>query len=311
VIAPERWRKHSGARPPVRFLQAATLFGAYAMGAPWLNVWLGRRLPDRPGALLVYEAAGLGLVVLLVAVWPGRDRGIAAGAVEPAERPRPLAAAGAALFLLGLSALLLRLVDPLYDDREFSLRSLETPAALLTFFASLPLGVAAEELIFRACQKRLRQALPRGASIAAVGLCFSLYHWAPGAALDRHLIETLVAVFAGGLILASVYERTRSVPLLIAIHLIYDLLAVAQASLNVDRRAAAEAALFALWIGGCGWLAWQGRRAAVAGSLPGPERAESHATGRSEVRPMAWLAALAFGGALPLALAWIRMRRAF
>jgi len=287
------------------------LFGAYAMGAPWLNAWLFRRLPDRPGALLVYEAAGFGLAVLLVVVWPGRDCGIAAGAAEPAERPRPLAAAGAALFLLGLSALLLRLIDPLYDDSEFSLRSLGTGTALLAFFASLPFGVAAEELIFRACQKRLRQALPRGASIAAVGLCFSLYHWAPGAALDRHMIETLVAVFAGGLVLASVYERTRSVPLLVAIHLIYDLLAVAQASLNVERRVAAEAVLFALWIGGSGWLAWQGRRAAVAGAVPDPERAVSHATGRNEARPMAWLAALAFGGALPLALAWLRLRRGF
>lgn len=307
MITSEAWRGPSAVRPPVRFLQAAALFGAYAMGAPWLYAWLGRRLPDRPWTLPVLEAAAFGLAFLLVAVWPGRGRGIPARAREPAAPPRRIAAAGAALFLLGLSALVLRLIDPLYDDREFSLRSLGTRAALVAFFVSLPLGVAAEEMIFRACQKRLREALPRGASIAAIGLCFSLYHWAPGAALDRHLIETLIALFAGGLILAAVYERTRSVPLLVAIHLVYNLLAVAQASLNVDRRAGAEAALFALWIAGSGALAWRGRRAAG----PGPARAVGHATGRNEVRPVAWLAALAFGGALPLALAWLRVRHGF
>src|SRR5437773_3785096 len=140
------------------------------------------------------------------------------------------------------------------------LRSLLAPGVLVDFVLTLPFAVAAEEMIFRGCQRRLRMILGPAPTIVAVGLCFAAYHWVPGSPVDRHEIETWLATFAGGAVLAAAYERTASVLLLIAIHLVYDTLAVAQTCLHVGHERAAEAVLFLVWLAAAGALAWRLRR---------------------------------------------------
>jgi membrane protease YdiL (CAAX protease family) len=224
-----------------------------------------------------------------------------------------ISAALQALFVLGLLALAFRLIDPAFDEQEFIRRGVTAPGVLAELLAMLPFGVAAEELVFRNCQRRLRRALNPAASVLAVSLAFALYHRVPGTPLDRHEIETLLATFAGGLVLSITYERAASLSLLIVVHLSYDLLAVAQAWLNVERLRLAEAFLFLLWIGFSGLLAW-GRRGAFPprhGTLSGVTVAEAGSLYLHRSRAMPWIASLFFGAAVPFLLAWIRTRLSF
>ena len=297
------------------YLQALALFAAYALGYPWLASWCSLHLPARPGSWLFLEATTLGGVVLLVVAF-GRGAFTACGA--PAGRPRGdgMLVALQALFLLGVLALALRVVDPAYDDREFSLRSLETPAALLEFLAVLPFGIAAEELIFRSCQKRLRLILRPAPAIVAVALGFAAFHWVPWTPLDGHQVETLLGTFAGGLLLAWAYERTASVRLLIAIHLVYDGLAVGQTWMHVGRARAAEAALFIVWLAATGGLAaarsglWRGG-SILTGVAPAGEPVPDRPPEPATQRVAGWMAAAVFGCGVPLLLAWIRIRLGF
>jgi len=220
------------------------------------------------------------------------------------------------LCLLGALALALRLIDPSYDAREFSLRSLEAPSALLEFLAALPFGVAAEELIFRSCQRRLRLILPPAPAVVAVALGFAAFHWVPWSPVDGHQIETLLGTFAGGLLLAAAYERTASLRLLIAIHLVYDCLAVAQTWTHVGDARGAEATIFIVWLAATGGLTAARARLGRRGSIPAgvapaggpfPDRPLEPAARRAD----GWVAAVVFGCGVPVLLAWVRLRLGF
>ena len=144
----------------------------------------------------------------------------------------------------------------------------------------------------------------------AVSLAFSLYHRVPGTPMDRHEVESLAATFAGGIVLAAAYERSASLPLLIAIHLAYDGLAVAQGWLNFQRLRIAEACLFLLWLGASGLLLRRlSRLGRARGAQPSWDGLE--AAGMRLSVPVAWAAALLFGGAIPVLLVWIRTRLEF
>jgi membrane protease YdiL (CAAX protease family) len=303
------------ARPVLLFVQALALVAVLSPGYPLFKSWCGARLPGGAGGLLVAESAALALVILLVALF---DR--VAAPIEPRAaacldaRATPgareaLAQALLTLFALGLLALALRVADPLYDDRELRLRGLASARALGMFLLVLPFGVAAEEIIFRACQRRLRSMLAPVPCIAAVGLCFSAYHWAPGTPLDRQMTLSLLAALAGGLALAHAYERIGSVAWLIAIHLVYDALAVAQAWLDVARARLAEFALFAAWLALAGGIGSRLRRpGAVAGAPGGAKNLRTVSAGGPATNLLQWIAALGFGLLYPLLLAWIRIR---
>jgi membrane protease YdiL (CAAX protease family) len=277
------------------YVQALLVYAIYSVGYPWFAA----RVPPMRGRFVFVEAASLVLVGIGVALldFRGLPAGFFSGARDRWTRGVPTALQ--VLGLLGLIALALRVADPGFDDLEFSDRGLDTPAALVGMLALLPFGVAAEELVFRTCQKRLRRVLSASTTCAGVALAFALFHWVPGTPLDRHLIETLLATFAGGLAFAVAYEKTASLPLLVAVHLAYDILAVTQGWLNVRHEGVLEAALFLIWIGGGGALAFSFRRRAVHRSGGEPER--------RRVSALAWIAALGFGGVFPLILAWMRL----
>lgn len=296
----------------VPYLEALLLFSIYAVGYPWFALLCNLRLPQVRGRWVVEEAASLLLVTILIVL-------LNCGNLRAMLRPWSRAGWGAgipsafqALFLLGLLALVFRLFDPAFDEREFTQRGMTSPGALAELLAMLPFGVTAEELVFRTCQTRLRCVLHPAAAILAVSLAFALYHRVPGTPLDRHAIEMLIATCAGGLVLSIAYERTASLPLLIVVHLSYDYLAVAQGWLNVQHLRLAEVCLFLLWIGSTGLIAW--RRRAINHGIELPAVSAKGTGGSLELSTnwvMPWFAALIFGAACPLLLAWMRMRLGF
>ena len=303
-----------GMRPPTSwptFFEAALLFAAYAMGYPWFAAWCGRHLPPGRGRWVLEEALSLCLVVLLVSAF--RLAGARTTPWMPQAGPSPgkRAILSRALLLLGLLALAFRCLDPAFDEAEFALRGMSTPGALAELLAMLPFGVAAEELIFRFCQARLRHALGAWPAILGISLAFALYHRVPGTPWDRHEIETLAGTFAGGLVLAAAYARIGRLLPLIALHLVYDLLAVLQGWLHVTHRSAAELCLFLVWIG-ASWMA-AGRPGLRAPVSRGEERVSGEAsrTREGQGAMISWLAALLFGAGWPAVLAWIRLRVGF
>jgi len=259
---------------------------------------------------LALEAATLGFSVLLVALFDGETFRVPATNRGPGSA-RGIPNAGSTLFLLGAVALALRVIDPLYDAKEFGLRSIATPAAWLELLAVLPFGAATEEMIFRSCQKRLRELLGSAPAIVAIALCFALYHWAPGSPLDRHAIEMLIATFIGGLAFAVAYERTGGLLLLVSIHLAYNFLAVAQTWMHLVHDIVSEAGLFSFWLTLAGALAWSGRLSRGGFDAPSAEVASPQSRAPATSRLFAWIFALGFGCVLPLLLAWIRIALRF
>jgi membrane protease YdiL (CAAX protease family) len=310
----ETRERNKGLRPILfPYLEALLLFALYAVGYPWFALWCHQHLPKVRGRWLVEEAVSLLLVTIVIALL---NRGNFRAILHPSPGvgwAAGIPVAFQTLFLLGLLALAFRLIDPAFDEREFTQRGVTSPGILAELLGMLPFGVAAEELVFRTCQSRLRGVLNPPAAILAVSLAFALYHRVPGTPLDRHQIETLIATFTGGLVLSIAYERTASLPLLIVVHLSYDLLAVAQGWLNVQHLRLAEACLFLLWIAPSGLLAWR-RRRAIPRELELPAGSFRESDAPRELRTtsaMPWIASLFFGVAVPLGLAWLRMRLSF
>ncbi|MCI0657094.1 MAG: CPBP family intramembrane metalloprotease [Acidobacteria bacterium] len=311
----EETRERDKSLRPILFpyLEALLLFALYAVGYPWFALWCHRHLPKVRGRWVVEEAVSLLLVMMLIALL---NRGNFRGILHPSPRAGwvgGIPVAFQTLFLLGLLALACRVIDPAFDEREFTLRGVTSSGILAELLAMLPFGVAAEEIVFRTCQNHLRRALRPAGAILAVSLAFALYHWVPGTPLDRHQIETLLATFTGGLVLSIAYERTASLPLLIVVHLSYDILAVVQGWLNVQHLRLAEACLFLLWIAPAGLLVWRSRRAIPRGlELPAGPFRESDAPGEmGATSAMRWMASLFFGVAVPLGLSWMRTRLGF
>jgi membrane protease YdiL (CAAX protease family) len=256
--------------------------------------------PGRPGAAWAADAAALAAAAAAASA--------ARGWLAP-RRPRPgayggggraAATASAALALMGIAALAVRLLDPAFDEREFARRGLGDPSTLGNFLILIPFAVAAEQIVFRTCQDGIRRWLGPAGACCAVSGAFAIHHVDLARGLGAHEATTLLAAGAGGLVLALLYEVTPSVTLVAAVHLAHDVLAVAQARLNVHGRAPAEAALFAAWILAPGLaaagLAWGRGRIRPPGPSGEPGRGRWARAG----------AAAAFGIALPALMSYLR-----
>ncbi len=229
-------------------VEALALYAAFIMGIrygmPVLDAWWG----SWP---LGWFARDLGLLLALGALLLLVDRiGVLSSQTDVERRSmrHKLAWTAAAIAALGLLAVLVRILDPGYDDWEFGRHGLDSLSALWHFLVTLPLAVIVEEFVFRACQRRLRFVGGSLFAVLVITFAFAWIHVRIGPGMTIHEMTGTAAFLAGGLLLATLFELSRSVPLLIGVHLVYDFLAVAQAWLHVQRRFAAEVILFAIWI---------------------------------------------------------------
>ncbi len=175
------------------------------------TLWLGA---SSVAAILVYS---LGLFIL-------RRRG------QPyvlLERPRPresLAAVAAMLGCMGFATLYMTVVNLFALHSDFMAGQLERYAELAGSLTTDHLGLqilvicvlvpAAEELLFRGilCGELLRVAR-EPVVILVSALVFSVFHW--------NLIQSGY-VLAAGVVLGAVYVWTRSLPLVMVLHGIYN-----------------------------------------------------------------------------------------
>src|SRR5260221_5768317 len=132
------------------YAEALGLLALYLLTFGVLYRVVAARAPGTWTASLAGEAATLaaaaGIVYLLNRAAAHR-RGLAA---PEREGNRPIGPALAALFLLGSTALLARILAPGFDEVEFAPYGLGDPATFSRFLWTLPLGVATEEIALRA-----------------------------------------------------------------------------------------------------------------------------------------------------------------
>ncbi len=241
--AVKRFWPSTGALAEALVIYATFIIG-YRYGLRALDTWWGSRplgwlVPDL-GLLL-----GLGSILLLVARF-----GVLSSQVDIDRRSvrHKLAWAAATIAALGLLAVFVRIFDPGSDDWEFARRGLGNLSAFRRFLFTIPFAVIGEEIVFRGCQRRLRFVAGSLPAVVIVTISFAWIHVRIGPGMTIHETATAAALLAGGPLLATLYELSKSVPLLIGVHLVYDLLAVTQAWLHVQRHFAAEVALFVFWI---------------------------------------------------------------
>lgn len=301
--------------------EALLLLSAWEIGFDLIGRFLARPLGGAPLGWLILDATVLAGALLLVFAFNGfalRRQGLPPRSSGVQDLRGAAMSAAPGLLALGLAAGLFRLLVPGFDDVEFARQRIRDSLDVWRFAGSIPLLVAAEEIVFRACQERLRRAAGALPAAVAVGSAFSLHHMTPGNPIDGHDMEMLIAAGVGGVILAALYEWTGSVALLAAVHVVYDEMALAQGWLNVERRQVPEAALFGIWIviaavttlASLGWrlrarslpVSSCGRQ--LSGRGPAGERIEE-----VSMSPAArGLTAILFGLLVPLALLWLRAR---
>lgn len=260
------------------YLDAAILYATFEIMSGSMTRYVAPHLPRSAVGALLVECITLAVavsLVLLASRFLGRqDRG--------ARRARGWSAAAGSVFetffFLGLLAFAFRILDPDLDVREFASRGLGSTEGLWRFLIALPPGVAAEEILFRSVQERLRNAIGPEPAAVSVALCFSLYHMTGSFSVTAGTVIVLVATTAGGWLLARLYETSGSVGLLIAVHLGYDYMAVAQGWLNVQQRRLTESALLAGWLLVAGLMACFLRFVRAGGGPRGLE-------GKTELRP--------------------------
>ncbi|MBU0980513.1 MAG: CPBP family intramembrane metalloprotease [Nanoarchaeota archaeon] len=126
-----------------------------------------------------------------------------------------------ALLLLFPIAFIARLVDPSFDIWYASLQGLGTMAGVMIFISTLPFFALKEELLTRFVQTRLRG---YGSMIAviAVSINFGALHLfiAPGA--TYHGIISAVSVGIGAIFLAVLFEKTRNILVMTAVHMVFN-----------------------------------------------------------------------------------------
>jgi hypothetical protein len=302
-------------RSALLYGEAALLFAAYQLAVGRIESSLRIRLAATPGGFIAAAVVEL-LVVAGVVLLINGLRAHRSGSYLPTTNVRAvLARCGGALGLLGLMALAVRFLAPGLDAWEFARRGMGAPGALGRFLWTLPAGVAAEELVFRACQDRLRTTLGTGPTLVAIPLLFALYHGMPSALLSLRDAALLGALVVGGGILAWLYEASGSLAALVAVHLAYDSLAVGQGWLHVYGHRLAEGALWVTWLAGSAGLTiaiarvGRPRREATRDATSREVGEPSSATSPLAASWLRWAAALVLAFGLPALLAWIRQVR--
>jgi membrane protease YdiL (CAAX protease family) len=301
--------------------EALLLLSAWEIGFDLIGRFLARPLGGTPLGWLIVDASVLAGASLLVFAFNGfalRRQGLPPRNTGLQDLRSAAMNAAPALLALGLAAVLFRLLIPGFDDVAFARQRIRESLDVWRLAGSIPLLVAAEEIVFRACQERLRRAAGAWPAAVAVGSAFSLYHVSPGKPIDGHDVEMVIAAGVGGVILAALYERTGSVVLLSVVHILYDEMALAQGWLNVERRPVSEAVLFGLWIASAAvatlaLLGWKfgGRPVPVpsrARQLSGTGLADERIGEVSMSPPARGLTAILFGLLVPLGLLWLRAR---
>ncbi|MBZ5638453.1 MAG: CPBP family intramembrane metalloprotease [Acidobacteriia bacterium] len=292
--------------------EAAILVTAYGVGVGRIEAPISVLLRGTPRGYLLAAFAELAVVVGVVYLLNGLRLHRRGAGPARADRRFVATRCSEAILLLGVMALALRFLVPGLDASEFARRGLGAPGALLRFAWTLPFGVLAEEVVFRASQDRLRRCLGGWPTLVTIPVLFAFYHSTPGRTASSLDLALLASLAAGGWIISRLYEATGSLAAAVGVHLAYDFLAVGQAWLNVFRGRAIEAAYFAVWLVGSAALAFAGARRAlkltrVAGEA---DRHGGHGRTWPEIIPAPawarWAIALVLAVGLPVLLSRIR-----
>ncbi|MBI3956585.1 MAG: CPBP family intramembrane metalloprotease [Candidatus Kerfeldbacteria bacterium] len=209
---------------------------------PDLNRWLlSLGIPTAIGelatsgpVLLVLTALAVGLAWVLVRI---------PRAVERPTGQWRIALSG--FGLLFLPALIGRLVDPSFDEVYARTAGLQTLDGLWIFLLGLPFWLLREELFLRFSQRWLTSCLGAAWTIMTVSALFSILHYPAG--FSDHAWSVLPGVFLGSIILAAVYERTKSLWRTFAVHLVYDAVIALQIMLHASGGALGETVLWSVY----------------------------------------------------------------
>ena len=144
--------------------------------------------------------------------------------------------------------LLGRLLDPSFDPWFVSLYNLGSYVAILYFIINLPIYLIKEELIERSLiQNYLSKNYSNILTILVISINFAILHFILIPNTLYHSVITVISVFLGSLIIASLYELTKNVFLTILTHLIYNFVVFYQIILHNDKNMLGESILFVIW----------------------------------------------------------------
>jgi len=144
--------------------------------------------------------------------------------------------------------LLGRLLDPSFDPWFVSLYNLGSYVAILYFIINLPIYLIKEELIERSLiQNYLSKNYSNILTILVISINFAILHFILIPNTLYHSVITVISVFLGSLIIASLYELTKNVFLTILTHLIYNFVVFYQIILHNDKNMLGESILFIVW----------------------------------------------------------------
>ena len=152
------------------------------------------------------------------------------------------------LFLLFPIPLLGRILDPTFDSWYTSLFNLSSFLAIIYFLINLPLFVIKEELIERSLiQNYLSKYYSSFTTILVISINFAILHFFLLPNAYYHSFVTLISVFLGSLIIASLFQITKNVFLTIIIHILYNLIVFYQIILHINNNLMGEIILFSIW----------------------------------------------------------------
>src|SRR3989344_340730 len=144
--------------------------------------------------------------------------------------------------------LLGRLLDPSFDAWFVSLYNLGSYVAIIYFIINLPIYLIKEELIERSLiQNYLSKNYSSILTILVISINFAILHFILIPNTLYHSVITVISVFLGSLIIASLYELTKNVFLTILTHLIYNFVVFYQIILHNDKNMLGESILFIVW----------------------------------------------------------------
>lgn len=152
------------------------------------------------------------------------------------------------LFFLFPIPLLGRIIDPSFDSWYSSMYNLSSFITILYFLINLPLFIIKEELIERSLiQSHLSKYYSSFITILVISINFAILHFFLIPNTYYHSFVTIISVFLGSLIIASLFEITKNVFLTMLIHIIYNLTVFYQIILHINNNLLGEIILFTVW----------------------------------------------------------------
>lgn len=152
------------------------------------------------------------------------------------------------LFLLFPIPLLGRILDPSFDSWYSSMYNLSSFITILYFLVNLPLFIIKEELIERSLiQNHLSKYYSSFLAILVISINFAILHYFLIPNTYYHSFVTIISVFLGSLIIASLFEITKNVFLTMLVHIVYNLTVFYQIILHINNNLLGEIILFTVW----------------------------------------------------------------